>query len=132
MPDTVRFELTTSTWDGYVYSEPDTAFLMAEHMLGEARRKGLLKYEGNALSLMGVVWYVHGQPRKALEYMSKAHASYVEAGEREGAADVLTNMANMYSFLGSKDTALAMINEGMQVHIELGDSLGLGERPECH
>lgn len=125
LPDTVRFGAYYDLiWDGYVYSEPDTAFLMAEHMLGEARRKGLLKYEGNALSLMGVVWYVHGQPRKALEYMSKAHASYVEAGEREGAADVLTNMANMYSFLGSKDTALAMINEGMQVHIELGDSLG--------
>ena len=68
-PDTSRLQaLGTFIWQGYLSSQPDSAYYFAQFQLEWAREKGLRKYEANALTVMGEYYQGQGNYTKALSH----------------------------------------------------------------
>lgn len=75
-PDSVRFTARYDlVWDGYLFSEPDTAERMARAIQSDARARGNKVFEARASELLAAVWYVRGDMRTALVHYDTALAA---------------------------------------------------------
>ncbi|MEO8067881.1 MAG: tetratricopeptide repeat protein [Flavobacteriales bacterium] len=125
-PDSVRFSAYYDlVWDGYLFSDPDTARIMALTLQQQARSKQDHVFEARASELIAASWYVQGDLRTALLHYDTALALHKRNRDDEGYADVLTNMASMRSFLGELDTALVLYGEGLAIHERMLDSVSI-------
>lgn len=125
-PDSVRFTARYDlAWDGYLFSEPDTAERMARALQRDARAAGNKSFEGRASELLAAVWYVRGDMRTALLHYDSALALHKLSGDEDGQADVITNMASMRSALGERDEALRLYAEGLAIHQRIKDSVSI-------
>ncbi|MBK6627007.1 MAG: sensor histidine kinase [Flavobacteriales bacterium] len=125
-PDSLRFTAFYDlVWDGYLFSDPDSAYILATSLRREARAKNNKVFEARASELFAAVWYVRGDMRTALLHYDTALALHKRNMDHDGQADVLTNMASMLSYLGDLDSALALYNEGLALHERLRDSAGI-------
>ena len=125
-PDSIRFTaLYDLTWDGYLFSAPDTADVLARRLQAEARASRDRTFEARASELFAAVRYVRGEMRTALLHYDTALSLHRRNGDLDGQADVITNMASMLSFLGQQDTALALYQEGLALHERLNDSASI-------
>jgi len=126
LPDSTRFNACYDlVWEGYLFSQPDSAFVLAEDMEAQARAKGSLNFQTRANDLKAAVWYVRGDLPKALEHYTASLALYEQQHDTDGIADVLTNMATMCSLMGEQDEALRLYERGMRMHVESNDSVSL-------
>ena len=122
----VRFmALYDMVWADYLFSAPDSAIHFALQMQDEAKQAGSIKYEALGVDLQAAAWYVKGELRKALEFYTRSLAMHEQSGNNESVADVTTNMASMYSFLGAHDTALVLYAKGLKTHELLNDSTAI-------
>lgn len=112
-------------WDGYLFSDPDSAFILAHELRSQARAMKNASFVARASELMGASWYVRGELHKALRHYDTALTQHRRNGDREGMADVLTNMATFRSAMGERQEALRMYAEGMRLHEELHDSTSI-------
>lgn len=125
-PDSVRFRAYHDlVWDGYLFSDPDTAYTMGRWLQREARLKASGTYEARASELMAASWYVRGDLRAALLHYDTALALHERNNDDDGYADVITNAASMRSYLGEHERALAMYAEGMAIHERIHDSVSM-------
>ncbi|MBK8948968.1 MAG: sensor histidine kinase [Flavobacteriales bacterium] len=125
-PDSLRFTAFYDlVWDGYLFSDPDSAYILGTSLRREARAKNNKVFEARASELFAAVWYVRGDMRTALLHYDTALALHKRNMDHDGQADVLTNMASMLSYLGDLDSALALYNEGLALHERLRDSAGI-------
>ncbi len=125
-PDSARFTAYYDlVWDGYLFSDPDTAQTMAHWLQTEARRKHQRTFEARASELLAAAWYVRGELRTALLHYDTALALHKNNHDEEGYADVITNMASMRSALGERDEALRLYTEGLRIHERTGDSASI-------
>lgn len=125
-PDSIRFTaLYDLTWDGYLFSAPDTADVLARRLQAEARASRDRVFEARASELFAAVRYVRGEMRTALLHYDTALSLHRRNGDLDGQADVITNMASMLSFLGQQDTALALYQDGLALHERLNDSASI-------
>ena len=125
-PDSVRFTAFYDlVWDGYLFNDPDSAFILGTVLRTEARRSNNKVFEARCSELFAAVRYVRGDMRTALLHYDTALALHKRNGDDEGRADVITNMASMLSYLGELDSALAMYTEGLALHERLRDSASI-------
>ena len=125
-PDSVRFTAYYDlVWDGYLFSDPDTAQTMARWLQTAARKKGQPVFVARASELLAATWYVRGELRTALLHYDTALALHKSNHDEDGYADVITNMASMRSALGERDEALRLYAEGLVVHERLRDSMSI-------
>lgn len=124
--DSIRLRaLYDLTWDGYIYSKPDSAILLGMEMQREARAVGLAYFDARASELMAAAEYVKGDLRTAILHYDTALALNERIGDQEGIADVIGNQAGMYSVLGERDKALALYEKSRRIHEEVHDSVGI-------
>ena len=125
-PDSVRFmALYDLVWDEYAFSAPDSAIILAKQMQQQAEETVSIRFQAMGLDLQAVAWYVKGDLRKALSFYGRSLPMHERDGNNKSVADVTTNMASMYSFLGAHDTALTLYAKGLATHELLNDSLAI-------
>ncbi len=125
-PDSVRFTAFYDlVWDGYLFNDPDSAFILGTLLRTEARRSKNKVFEARSSELFAAVRYVRGDMRTALLHYDTALALHKRNRDDDGQADVITNMASMLSYLGELDSALAMYTEGLALHERLRDSASI-------
>ena len=72
-PDTNRLKaMHKIAWDGYLSSQPDSAFYFAQIELEFAQAINNKKWMANALNTQGASFYSPGDYAKAIEYYTKA------------------------------------------------------------
>ncbi|MBL7953234.1 MAG: tetratricopeptide repeat protein [Flavobacteriales bacterium] len=126
LPDSVRFlAYHDLVWDGYLFTEPDSAQAMGQWLQREARRKRNSKFEARASELIAASWYVRGDMRTALLHYDTALALHKRNHDDDGYADVITNAASMRSYLGEHALALSMYAEGLVIHERMQDSTSI-------
>lgn len=76
-------------------------------------------FVARASELLAATWYVRGDLKTALLHYDTALALHTRNKDRDGMADVITNMAAMRSFLGERDEALRLYHEGLRIHEEI-------------
>ena len=84
------------SWDGYLFSQPDSAFYYAEVMYDFALKVNNKKYISNALNIQGASFYIRSNYEKALEYYEKSLKINEEIGDKKGMGASLGNIGNIY------------------------------------
>ena len=92
-PDTNRLKaMNIIAWDGYLYSQPDSAFYFAQLQYGLAEVTGNKKQMAGALNTQGATFFLRGNYDQALSYYSKSFKIKEEIGDKWGMADSYNNI----------------------------------------
>jgi len=111
--------------DGYLYSQPDSAYYFAQLMYDFASKKGLKKKMAIALSTQGGSFYARGDFQKAMEYYQRCLNIYEEISDKKGMAKTLNNIGVMYSNQGNFPQALVYYQRSLKIKEEISDKSGM-------
>lgn len=126
LPDTTRLEAFYKfTWDGYLFSKPDSAFYFARLGYDFAKNKGLKINMAEALNTQGLSFYLRGDNHKASEYLENSLAIYEEFGDKEGIAQTMSNLGIIYESQSNYPKALEYYQKSLVIHEELNNKQGI-------
>ena len=120
--DTNRLKAMQSiAWDGYLYSQPDSAYYFAQLGFDFAESVNNKKWMAKTLTTQGASFYVQGNLDKALIY----YKNTLEFGDNNGIASSLNNIGNIYLDQKNYDEALNYYKKSLKIREELGDKKGI-------
>lgn len=123
--DTVRFKAMKSfIWTNYLFSKPDTAFILANEQLVYADYRNNLKWQADAYNTMGVTWYYRSEFDSALVYYNKALACIQRSGLYKNASGLLNNIAMIEMNRGNFSVAMEKYNQALLLEELKGNKLG--------
>ncbi len=108
-------------WEGYLFSRPDTAAVLAEALHAYA---GQLKYpKASAVghNVQGTAYGLQGDYARALEHLQRSLAIQEEIGSRSGVATGLVGIANILADQGMHPRALDHYLKALAISEEIGD-----------
>jgi len=124
--DTSRFNaIIEIIWDGYMYSQPDSAFQLAQIAVDFAEERGLTRQTAQAKNSQGATLFHQGDLTGALMYYDTAMIIYNRVGDLQGVAACLNNLANVYNKQGESEKALKYHNESFALTKKTGRKEGM-------
>jgi len=124
--DTVRLDaLNDFVWEGYLFSDPDSAFYFSQIELDFAKSKGLKSEMGNALQTQGVSFAIRNDYEKAIDYFTQCLEIVEEIDDKQGIASSLSNIGNIYKIQGEFDAAFNFYNRSLSIAREINDKESL-------
>jgi len=125
-PDTNRLKaMQRIAWDGYLFSQPDSAFYFAQKGYDFAEVRNNKKWMSTLLNTQGVSFYVKGNYERALEYYSKSLSIREELGDKKGMGSSYNNIGLIYEELGNNKKALEYYSKSLAIREEIGDTRGM-------
>ena len=112
------------SWDGYLFTMPDSAFYYAQLQYKFAEKKGQKKHMTTALSTQGVSFAIRGDYEKAILYFDKGLKINEEIGDKKGISVSLNNLGNIYRNQGDYIKALNFFMKSLKIDEELGNIKG--------
>jgi class 3 adenylate cyclase/Tfp pilus assembly protein PilF len=123
-PDSIRVAAYTDyIWDGYLYSRPDTAAILAEGLHAFAKAHQYPTASAKAYNLQGVANKIQGNYPRALEYYQKSLAIDEGIGYKKGMAASLNNIGSIYEALGNYPLALDYFEKSLAIRKVIGDKI---------
>lgn len=124
--DTVRLNaMDKIIWDGFLYSNSDSAYSLASIAYRLAEEKALKRYQAKAVNAQGVVFLIQGKYDNALKKFDAAKKYYEELNDRKGIATSLNNIGLAYNNKGDLDNAMDYFSESLEIREALGDKKGM-------
>lgn len=93
-------------WDGFLFSQPDTAFILAKELVLFGRENNYPRALAAAYSVQGVSWVNRGDYPKTLDFYTRALEIYEQIGDKSGIAGALNNIGTVYDIQGNYPKAL--------------------------
>jgi len=125
LADTARLEaIGKLAFPGMVFSNPDSAFKLAEMQYTFAKKIGNKKYMANALNIQGVSFGMKGNNPRALDYFLQVKKIREEIGDKEGLSNLLNNIARVYDSNHEYNKSLAIYIESLDLLEEIGNEEG--------
>ncbi len=125
-PDTTRLKaIHEIAWNGYLFSQPDSAFYFAQMQYDFAKSKGLKKQMSGALNTQGASFYIRADYPKALDYFQTCLKIYEEIGNKKGIANAMNNIGAIYKDQGDYHKALEYYQRSLKIMEEIGDKTGI-------
>ncbi|NQV52089.1 MAG: tetratricopeptide repeat protein [Flavobacteriales bacterium] len=118
------------TWNGFLYSKPDSAMRLAEDLHSYAKAHNYPKAAASGFIIQGASNHIKGNYPLALDYNEKALKIQEEIGYKKGMAISLNNIGLIYAELGNDMRALEYyekalkLNEEIDERIEVASCLG--------
>jgi adenylate cyclase len=106
---------------GFIYSQPDTAFLLAEKLIAFGKKKSYPIGEAKGLNLQGFSHMELGNYPKALDYFNRSLKISEEIGSNHDRSNAIGNIGNLYSIQGNNAKALKYFNRSVKIKEKLGD-----------
>ena len=126
--DTIRLNaLKVISWDGFLFSQPDSAFYFAQQQYDFAEKKGQKKWMADALNTQGASFTLRADYANALLTYQKSLAINTEIGNQRGLGVAYGNIGSSYQKMGDLDQALVAQLKSKSIKLELNDELGLGK-----
>lgn len=126
LPDSIRLNaIETIAWDGFLFTQPDSASYYAQLQLSFAKSKGLKKYMASALKTQGVSAYLKGTYARAIEYYSQCLEIYQEINYEKGVAASLNNIGLVYSDQGNYSIAIEYYVRSMNSYEKMKNREGM-------
>lgn len=125
-PDSARvYAYKTYIWDGFLFSKPDTAFILAEELINYKGKTEYRKAQALGYKYQGISWYVRGNFVNALDYYKKCLKIEKEIGDLEGINGSLNNIGLIYSDQGAYMKALDYFIQSLKIAEDIGDKDGI-------
>lgn len=115
----------TYIWDGYLFSDPDSAAILAEALHAYAEEHNYPKAANQALTLQGIVYEMQGNYPLALEYLQKSLAADEAIGNKWGISETLIVIGVLYDEQGDLPRALEYYNKALAIDEEIGNKEGM-------
>jgi serine phosphatase RsbU (regulator of sigma subunit)/tetratricopeptide (TPR) repeat protein len=113
------------SWNGYLYSQPDSAFYFAQMAYDFAEARNNKKWMAKALNTQGVSLKIQGNYENALKYSLKSLAIGKEIGDKKGMAASYNNIGNIMDNQGNYEKALEYFSKSLAIGKEIGDKKGM-------
>ena len=111
--------------DGYIKSDPDSAFYYAGQSISLARRINDPAGLANGLVLAGHVDYFKGKSDEAIKKFDEAVPIYKKVNDQPGLAACYVQYARMYNLLADFDKALEYLNKALPIIKKTHNELAL-------
>ena len=112
-------------WDGYLYSNPDSAYLLAQLEYDFALSNNHKKNMTNALNTQAATFYLHGDYKKAITYYEKILSISKEIDYRKGIASSCNNLGIMYKSQGNNEQAISYYSKSLKIRESMNDKKGV-------
>jgi len=113
------------TWDGYLFSQPDSAFFFAQMLYDFASDKELTGEMAWALRTQGVTLFLRSEYQKALDYYNQSVKLYEDISDKKGLAKSLNNIGVVYLNQGDYPKALYYLKRSFKIKVGLTDKNGM-------
>ncbi|MFC2085376.1 tetratricopeptide repeat protein [Bacteroidota bacterium] len=125
-PDTSRYKAMHSiAWEGYLFSQPDSAYYFAQLVYDFAKSKGLKKQMAIALNTQGASFYIRGDYTNAIDFYTRSLTIYEEIGDKKGIAYSLINIGLIYQDQGNYVSAIGYYTRSLTIFEESGNKKGI-------
>jgi serine phosphatase RsbU (regulator of sigma subunit)/tetratricopeptide (TPR) repeat protein len=125
--DTSRLKAMKSiAWDGYLFSQPDSAFYFAQMGYDFAEARNNKKWIAAALNIQGISFVLAGNNEKGLEYFLKTLEIRKEIDDKKGIRESYNNIGNIYLGQGNYEKALECYSKSLTIEKELGAKKAMG------
>jgi tetratricopeptide (TPR) repeat protein len=111
-------------WKGFLFSNPDTAFVLAEDLVGFGQEKRYLNAQTEGYNIQGVSYAIRSNNNKALEYFHLGLKIHEETGNKNGMSSSLNNLGNIYISQSNYPKALANFHRSLKIFEEIGNKKG--------
>ncbi len=112
-------------WDGFMFSKPDSAFILAERFFEFANQQNYLFANAQGLYIQGVSLHLRGIYSEALVYYKKGSNQFEEIGDQEGIASCLNATGLIYLNKNDYSKALNYFISSLKIRDEIGDQQGV-------
>ena len=112
-------------WDGYLYSNPDSAYLLAQLQYDFALSNNHKKKMTNALNTQAATFYLHGDYKKAISYYERILSISEEIDYRKGIATSCNNLGIMYKSQGNNEQAISYYSKSLKIRESINDKKGV-------
>jgi len=113
------------SWDGYLYSQPDSAFYYAQKLYDFASTMDMKGEMAKALRTQGVCRFFMGNNSEAMDYYHHSLIIYEEISDKKGMAKTLNNIGVIYSNQGDYPKALDYYLRSLLIKEEISDKSGM-------
>jgi adenylate cyclase len=125
-PDSTRVKAYSDyIWDGFLFSHPDTAEILAEDLHIFAKQHHYPKASTTGYSLQSTANSVQGNYPRALDYSHKSLAIDEVIGDKIGIAGKLNNIGIIYKEQGNYPRSLEYSQKSLAIYEEIGDKEGI-------
>jgi class 3 adenylate cyclase/Tfp pilus assembly protein PilF len=105
--DSVRARAYTDyIWDGYLFSQPDSAYILAEKLVSFGLDKHFLRAQYQGYTLQGVSWVNRSDFKKTLDYYNRALNVAEKMGESHALGIAYSNVGSLYHTMADYPKAL--------------------------
>ncbi|HEY0031481.1 MAG TPA: tetratricopeptide repeat protein [Bacteroidia bacterium] len=130
-PDTNRLQAMQRICIGaYLYSQPDSAKILAQEMLSLSEKKNLKKYSISALNIMGASSSLQADNVRGIDYFRRSLKIAEEINDLKSMASCINNIGVIYFEMGSYEKALEYYSKGLVLNEKMNNrsaiSLSLG------
>jgi len=125
-PDTSRLKVMHDiASEGYLRSNPDSAYYFAQLEYDFAKSKGLKKQMGNAMQTQGLSFFYLGDYPTAKDYYTRSLNIAEEIGDKKGIATSLHNFGRVYYNQDDYASAIGYYTRSLTIKEEIGDKKGM-------
>jgi adenylate cyclase len=118
-------------WKGFLYSNPDSAIILAQTLLQFGEVQADEKAKVKAYNLIGISNYVKFDIPKALDAWQRSLKIAEQIGDKKGSASAIGNIGNGYSSQGNYSKALDQYQSSLKIHEEVGNKQGISTILGC-
>jgi adenylate cyclase len=112
-------------WDGFLYSQPDSAFTLAGILYDFSNRKELPKEAAKALKLKGIFYHNKNEYPKALDFYQKSLEVFESVSDKKEMTGPLNNIGLIYLEQGLYPKALGYLERSLALAEESGYKTGI-------
>lgn len=107
LPDSVRIDgINKLAWDGFLFTDPDSAFYYAQLQYDFARTKGFTREMAVARNTQGTAFYMSGNYARAIDYYYQSLTIKEKLKDHKGIAATLNNIGMIYDDQGDHEKAI--------------------------
>ena len=120
--DTSRLKaMKKISWNGYLFTQPDSAFYFAQLQYDLADKKNKKKHMATALNTQGASFYLQADYAKAIEYFTKSLKIQEEIGDKKGVASSYNNIGIIYKNQGDYANSIDFYTKSLNIYEEIGN-----------
>ena len=124
--DSLRLQAyKTYIWDGFLYSQPDSALILCEVMLGFGETQAYPKAVNQAYTLQSIAYDMQGNFEKAMELAEKAIQANKAINNKAGVSEAEIVMGVTLEEQGIYHAALEHYNKALAIDEEINNREGM-------
>ncbi|MGZ6539191.1 MAG: tetratricopeptide repeat protein, partial [Bacteroidia bacterium] len=125
-PDTIRLQaMQRICLKGYLYSKPDSAFVLGKQMLAFAEQKGLKHYQIFSLNILGASCSIQADNIRGIDYFTRSLKLAEEIKDYKSMGQCINNIGVIYYEQGNNKKAEEYYNKSLALNEKLGSKFGI-------